>query len=98
MTLCQVLPRTSDKGINRVIVWFGTQQDVPSGPPAGHQPDRCDPVPGTLGHDVECHTVTAADALVDARRELDDLLDEIDSVLEANAEEFVRSYVQKGGE
>jgi ubiquitin-like protein Pup len=26
------------------------------------------------------------------------LLDEIDSVLEANAEEFVKSYVQKGGE
>ena len=33
-----------------------------------------------------------------AQEELDDLLDEIDSVLEANAEEFVRSYVQKGGE
>ena len=29
---------------------------------------------------------------------LDDLLDEIDSVLEDNAEEFVRNYVQKGGE
>jgi ubiquitin-like protein Pup len=25
-------------------------------------------------------------------------LDEIDSVLEANAEEFVKSYVQKGGQ
>jgi ubiquitin-like protein Pup len=32
------------------------------------------------------------------KEELDDLLDEIDSVLEANAEEFVKSYVQKGGE
>ena len=30
--------------------------------------------------------------------ETDELLDEIDSVLEVNAEEFVRSYVQKGGE
>lgn len=30
--------------------------------------------------------------------ELDDLLDEIDEVLEHNAEEFVRSYVQKGGQ
>ena len=29
---------------------------------------------------------------------LDDLLDEIDSVLEENAEEFVKNYVQKGGE
>jgi prokaryotic ubiquitin-like protein Pup len=32
------------------------------------------------------------------KEELDDLLDEIDEVLESNAEEFVRSYVQKGGE
>ena len=32
------------------------------------------------------------------KEEMDDLLDEIDSVLEDNAEEFVRSYVQKGGE
>ena len=30
--------------------------------------------------------------------DIDDLLDEIDSVLEENAEEFVRSYVQKGGQ
>ena len=29
---------------------------------------------------------------------LDDLLDEIDSVLEENAEEFVKAYIQKGGE
>ena len=29
---------------------------------------------------------------------LDDLLDEIDEVLVENAEEFVRNYVQKGGE
>jgi ubiquitin-like protein Pup len=28
----------------------------------------------------------------------DDLLDEIDSVLESNAETFVRSFVQKGGQ
>ena len=32
------------------------------------------------------------------KAELDDLLDEIDEVLEDNAEEFVRNYVQKGGE
>lgn len=29
---------------------------------------------------------------------IDDLLEEIDSVLEENAEEFVRDYVQKGGQ
>ena len=32
------------------------------------------------------------------KAELDDLLDEIDDVLETNAEEFVKNYVQKGGE
>jgi ubiquitin-like protein Pup len=29
---------------------------------------------------------------------VDAILDEIDEVLEENAEEFVRSYVQKGGQ
>ncbi len=32
------------------------------------------------------------------KAELDDLLDEIDEVLETNAEEFVKSYIQKGGQ
>ena len=32
------------------------------------------------------------------KEEMDDILDEIDSVLEENAEEFIKSYVQKGGE
>ena len=30
--------------------------------------------------------------------DVDSILDEIDEVLEENAEEFVRSYVQKGGQ
>ena len=30
--------------------------------------------------------------------EMDEILDEIDSVLEENAEEFIKSYVQKGGQ
>ena len=30
--------------------------------------------------------------------DVDSILDEIDGVLEENAEEFVRSYVQKGGQ
>jgi len=30
--------------------------------------------------------------------DVDTILDEIDDVLEENAEEFVRAYVQKGGE
>lgn len=30
--------------------------------------------------------------------DVDSILDEIDDVLESNAEDFVRSFVQKGGE
>ncbi|MGZ4109392.1 MAG: ubiquitin-like protein Pup [Actinomycetota bacterium] len=40
-------------------------------------------------------TAGAADVL---KHDLDDLLDETDEVLEENAEEFVASYVQKGGQ
>lgn len=32
------------------------------------------------------------------KEEIDEILDEIDAVLECNAEEFVRAYVQKGGQ
>lgn len=32
------------------------------------------------------------------KAELDDLLDEIDEVLEVNAEEFVKGFIQKGGQ
>ena len=46
-------------------------------------------------------TEVAADHRVDTadlERELDDILDEVDAVLEENAEEFVKGFVQKGGE
>ena len=39
--------------------------------------------------------VEESEALTDR---IDDILDEIDTVLEENAEEFVKNYVQKGGE
>ncbi len=32
------------------------------------------------------------------KKDLDDIIDEIDGVLEENAEEFIKSYVQRGGE
>lgn len=53
--------------------------------------------------DVEDETAPAVNPEVAERQEkitedVDDLLDEIDSVLEENAEEFVRGYVQKGGQ
>ena len=54
-------------------------------------PSRSDtePVEGTP------EATESADRL---KAELDDLLDEIDEVLETNAEEFVNSYIQKGGQ
>jgi len=47
---------------------------------------------------VEEATVAGADTAAKLKNDLDDLLDEIDEVLETNAEDFVRSFVQKGGE
>ena len=46
----------------------------------------------------EASTPAASERGECLKDELDDLLDEIDGVLETNAEEFVKSYVQKGGE
>ncbi len=34
----------------------------------------------------------------DLKEEMDNLVDEIDAVLEENSEEFVKNYVQRGGE
>ena len=46
---------------------------------------------------------TAPESDVTERKEaldsdVDDLLDEIDDVLETNAEDFVKSFIQKGGQ
>jgi ubiquitin-like protein Pup len=41
---------------------------------------------------------TATEDTTNADQELDKLLAEIDRVLEENPEEFVNSYVQKGGQ
>lgn len=52
--------------------------------------------------DTEENVDTAADAVTETgekiKADIDDLLDEIDEVLETNAEDFVKSYVQKGGQ
>jgi ubiquitin-like protein Pup len=53
--------------------------------------------------EVEETTETATESDVAERKEaLDDdvdaILDEIDDVLETNAEDFVKSFIQKGGE
>lgn len=50
--------------------------------------------------DVDSEVVEGVDTTAgeELTERIDDLLDEIDSVLEENAEEFVKNYVQKGGE
>jgi len=56
--------------------------------------------PDTAGEAQE--TDEAANSLSgrgkDLKASIDELLDEIDNVLEENAEEFVSGYVQRGGE
>jgi ubiquitin-like protein Pup len=48
--------------------------------------------------DPDAGQVSSTSKAAELKEEMDDILDEIDSVLEENAEEFVKSYVQKGGE
>ena len=48
--------------------------------------------------EVDAGQITSSSKASELKEEMDDILDEIDSVLEENAEEFVKSYVQKGGE
>ncbi len=57
---------------------------------------------GTSGKARQAEEVADAPAKSESgqklKDEMDELLDEIDDVLETNAEDFVKSYVQKGGQ
>ena len=53
---------------------------------------------GDEGSDADAGQTTTTSKAAELKDEMVDILDEIDSVLEENAEEFVKSYVQKGGE
>lgn len=57
------------------------------------RPSRSDSIDET-----ELAPVDTSEGAHEALEITDDLLDEIDSVLEENAEEMVKNYVQKGGE
>ena len=57
------------------------------------QPDKRD---GEQRKDADQAETTAKGEKL--KEEMDEILDEIDSVLGENAEEFIKSYVQKGGE
>lgn len=57
--------------------------------------------PARRSEDEQAVDATAADVAERKERidaDVDALLDEIDDVLEENAEEFVRGFVQKGGQ
>ena len=54
--------------------------------------------PGRTDEVVEAEAPAVSETGEKLKAELDDLLDEIDDVLETNAEDFVKSYVQKGGQ
>jgi ubiquitin-like protein Pup len=47
---------------------------------------------------AEAATARRVDHADELKHDFDDLLDEIDEVLEENAEEFVAAFVQKGGQ
>ena len=63
------------------------QQNVSSRPEEEHAEDA--PAPAPAPDSAGAQAATSG---------VDDLLDEIDGVLEVNAEEFVRGFVQKGGQ
>ena len=56
------------------------------------------PAPSRSDTEQVAETPEATESAERLKAELDDLLDEIDEVLETNAEEFVNSYIQKGGQ
>ena len=64
--------------------------------------DRIQPRSTKREDSTEEVEVTAADSAQASRAELDQdvdsILDEIDDLLEVNAEDFVKSFVQKGGQ
>lgn len=63
--------------------------------------EQIKPQPQRQDEEVDPGVPTPAPASAAAQaqvQEVDDLLAEIDGVLETNAEEFVRGFVQKGGQ
>ena len=54
--------------------------------------------PASRSDESDAEEIDAANTGEELKAELDDMLDEIDGVLESNAEEFVKNYVQKCGE
>ena len=56
------------------------------------------PAPSRKEEEDVAESPQASESGEKLKAELDDLLDEIDEVLETNAEDFVKSYIQTGGQ
>jgi ubiquitin-like protein Pup len=60
------------------------------------------PKKSTETEDVQEAEVAPQESVAERKEQLDEdidaILDEIDDVLETNAEDFVKSFIQKGGE
>ena len=58
--------------------------------------------PKKSSEEDEAPTVAPDESVAERKEAMDDdvdaILDEIDDVLESNAEDFVKSFIQKGGE
>jgi ubiquitin-like protein Pup len=66
---------------------------------AGQEQQKPQSRENEVDEDVPATPPASAEAQAsEATQGVDDLLDEIDGVLESNAEEFVRAFVQKGGQ
>ena len=74
---------------DRHIAWVGRAQDA-RGAGFGRALEAASPAPE--GGEEQAGQVRAR------TQSVDELLDQIDSVLEANAEAFVQGFVQKGGQ
>jgi ubiquitin-like protein Pup len=54
--------------------------------------------PEPLGDMIPAASGKVAERSAKIKKDIDDVIDEIDNILEDNAEEFVKSYLQRGGE
>lgn len=59
---------------------------------------RNDEVDETTADEQEAGVAAVKERHDKLGEDVDDILDEIDATLESNAEDFVRGYVQKGGQ
>lgn len=65
---------------------------------AGQEQQQPQPRDSEVEEEVPAPPAPAEGQASASTQGVDDLLDEIDGVLESNAEEFVRAFVQKGGQ